>query len=53
MKAEEVHDFFAPDESTIDAVTGWLTASGFGSDRFALSVNKQVFCDTFYAPFYC
>lgn len=42
MKAEEVVDFFAPHESTIDAVTAWLAESGIGPDRCALSVNKQV-----------
>ncbi|KUJ15936.1 alkaline serine protease [Mollisia scopiformis] len=41
MSPEEIVDFFAPEESTIDAVTAWLAESGIGSDRFALSVNKQ------------
>jgi len=43
MTAEEVVDFFAPQQSTTDAVTEWLVSSGISPDRFALSVNKQVF----------
>lgn len=42
MTAEEIVDFFAPHQSTVDAVTEWLVSSGFSADRFALSVNKQV-----------
>ncbi|TVY25147.1 Tripeptidyl-peptidase sed1 [Lachnellula hyalina] len=41
MTAEEVVDFFAPQQSTTDAVTEWLVSSGISPDRFALSVNKQ------------
>lgn len=46
MTAEEVVDFFAPRESTVDAVTAWLAESGISSDRFAVSVNKQVLSHT-------
>ena len=42
MTAEEVADFFAPRQSTTDAVTEWLASSGISPDRFAISVNKQV-----------
>jgi hypothetical protein len=42
MTAEEVVDFFAPHQSTVDAVTEWLVESGISADRFAISANKQV-----------
>lgn len=42
MTADEVIDFFAPHESTSDAVMEWLVDSGIGEDRLAISVNKQV-----------
>lgn len=42
MTPEEVIDFFAPQSSTIDAVTEWLVESGISVDRFAISANKQV-----------
>jgi tripeptidyl-peptidase-1 len=42
MTAEEVIDFFSPEESTTVAVMDWLVESGISADRFALSVNKQV-----------
>ncbi|KAI0018743.1 subtilisin-like protein [Xylariomycetidae sp. FL0641] len=41
MTSEEVIDFFAPQQSSIDAVTDWLTSSGISKDRIGLSVNKQ------------
>lgn len=46
MTAEEIVEFFAPHQSTTDAVTEWLVSSGISADRFALSVNKQV-CPTY------
>jgi tripeptidyl-peptidase-1 len=42
MTTEEVVDFFAPHQSTVDAVTEWLVESGISADRFAISANKQV-----------
>jgi sulfur carrier protein ThiS len=42
MTVEEVVDFFAPHQSTVDAVTEWLAESGISADRFAISANKQV-----------
>ena len=42
MTADEVIDFFAPDSTTTDAVMEWIASSGIGSDRAAVSVNKQV-----------
>jgi hypothetical protein len=42
MTAEEVVDFFAPHQSSTDAVAEWLVASGITSDRYAISANKQV-----------
>lgn len=42
MNAQEVVDFFAPHESSVDVVTEWLAEAGISSDRFALSINKQV-----------
>ena len=42
MTPEEVIDFFAPEQSTTDAVTGWLEESGISPSRFAISANKQV-----------
>ena len=42
MTTEEVVDFFAPHQSTVDAVTEWLIESGICADRFAISANKQV-----------
>ncbi|CAG8978104.1 hypothetical protein HYALB_00000777 [Hymenoscyphus albidus] len=41
MTAEEIVDFFAPRQSTTDAVVEWLVASGITTDRFAISANKQ------------
>jgi hypothetical protein len=42
MTADEIIDFFAPQESTSDAVLEWLVDSGISEDRLAVSVNKQV-----------
>lgn len=42
MTAEEVINFFAPPQSSVDAVTTWLTESGISADRIGQSVNKQV-----------
>jgi tripeptidyl-peptidase-1 len=42
MTTEEVVEFFAPHQSTVDAVTEWLVESGISADRFAISANKQV-----------
>jgi subtilase family serine protease len=42
MSPEEVVEFFAPPQSTADAVMEWLASSGISADRFAISANKQV-----------
>ena len=42
MSAEEVVDFFSPEQTTIDAVMEWLASSGISPKRFAISANKQV-----------
>lgn len=42
MTSEEVIEFFAPAQSTADAVLGWLIESGLSADRLEVSVNKQV-----------
>jgi len=42
MSPEEVVDFFAPEQSTTEAVMEWLAESGISADRVALSTNKQV-----------
>ncbi|KAK8091487.1 hypothetical protein PG997_001848 [Apiospora hydei] len=41
MSSEEVIDFFAPQQSSADAVIDWVVASGISRDRVAQSVNKQ------------
>ncbi|GAW10864.1 hypothetical protein ANO14919_001990 [Xylariales sp. No.14919] len=41
MSAEEVIDFFAPHESTVDVVRNWLHDAGISADRVTLSSNKQ------------
>ncbi len=41
MTAHEVIDFFAPHESSVDAVVEWLVESGLSRDRIGHSVNKQ------------
>lgn len=42
MTAEEVIDFFAPSEDSVNSVLNWLTESGIDAERIGLSVNKQV-----------
>lgn len=42
MSSAEVIDFFAPQQSSADAVIDWVVASGISRDRVAQSVNKQV-----------
>ena len=39
--AEQVHEIFAPEKQTIDAVRTWLHGSGIDEDRISLSTNKQ------------
>ncbi|KAF2164325.1 hypothetical protein M409DRAFT_67866 [Zasmidium cellare ATCC 36951] len=39
--AEEVHDLFAPAESSAQAVKSWLEKAGVHGDRISQSVNKQ------------
>lgn len=41
MTYDEVTEFFAPEQSTVDTVIDWLVASGISSDRIGQSVNKQ------------
>ena len=41
MTAEEVIDFFAPQQSSVDAVHDWLVDSGISPERIGQSVNKQ------------
>ncbi|KAJ1328207.1 tripeptidyl-peptidase I [Microdochium nivale] len=41
MTAEEVIDFFAPPQSLVDAVAGWISSSGISEERIGLSANKQ------------
>ncbi|KAK0123704.1 hypothetical protein ONS95_008714 [Cadophora gregata] len=41
MTPEEVIEFFAPRQSSTDAVMDWLVSSGISADRCAPSVNKQ------------
>ncbi|KAH9217424.1 putative Tripeptidyl-peptidase sed1 [Leptodontidium sp. 2 PMI_412] len=41
MTPEEVIEFFAPRQSSTDAVIDWLTTSGISADRCAPSANKQ------------
>jgi tripeptidyl-peptidase I len=42
MAAEEVIDFFAPHQDSVDAVMNWLVEGGIARERIGLSVNKQV-----------
>lgn len=42
MTANEVIDFFAPEQSTTDAVSQWLVESGLSTDRLSVSANKLV-----------
>ncbi|UKZ74649.1 hypothetical protein TrVFT333_002319 [Trichoderma virens FT-333] len=41
MTAEEVIDFFAPAQSSVDAVIDWLVSSGIDRKRISQSANKQ------------
>ncbi|KAB5571736.1 putative Tripeptidyl-peptidase sed1 [Coniochaeta sp. 2T2.1] len=41
MTPEEVIDFFAPGQATVDAVRDWLVASGVDKGSIGHSVNKQ------------
>lgn len=41
MTAEEVHDFFAPAQESVDAVRSWLEKAGVEANRISQSVNKQ------------
>ena len=42
MTAEEVIDFFAPEQYRVDLVMEWLSEAGISADRLSLSTNKQV-----------
>jgi tripeptidyl-peptidase I len=42
MSAQEVIDFFAPPQSSIDVVKEWLVSAGIESHRIGHSANKQV-----------
>jgi tripeptidyl-peptidase I len=41
MTAEEVIDFFAPDQYRVDLVIDWLVSEGFEREKIGHSVNKQ------------
>jgi hypothetical protein len=42
MTSEEIINFFAPAQSSVDAVIDWLVSSGFERQRISQSANKQV-----------
>ena len=42
MTAEEVIDFFAPEQYRVDQIMEWLSEAGISADRLSLSTNKQV-----------
>lgn len=42
MTTEEVIDFFAPPEESVEVVRDWLVAGGINVTRITQSVNKQV-----------
>jgi tripeptidyl-peptidase-1 len=42
MSPEEVIDFFAPPQSTVNAVIDWIVANGIAKERVGHSTNKQV-----------
>lgn len=44
MTVEEVTDFFAPAQSSVDAVIDWLVSAGIDRKRISQSANKQVSC---------
>ncbi|KAH8879787.1 subtilisin-like protein [Thozetella sp. PMI_491] len=41
MSAQEVIDFFAPSQSSVDAVKEWLVSAGIEGHRIGHSANKQ------------
>ena len=41
MTSEEVIEFFAPAQSSVDAVIDWLVSSGIDPSRISQSANKQ------------
>ncbi|KAI9742526.1 MAG: hypothetical protein M1818_003666 [Claussenomyces sp. TS43310] len=41
LTASEVADLFSPRQDSIDAVSEWLTSSGIGADRHAISPGKS------------
>lgn len=41
LSSAEVIDMFAPDQSSVDAVTKWLVTSGISAERISQSANKQ------------
>ncbi|KAL5089120.1 hypothetical protein Trisim1_005975 [Trichoderma cf. simile WF8] len=41
MTVEEVTDFFAPAQSSVDAVIDWLVSAGIDRKRISQSANKQ------------
>ncbi|KAH8817299.1 Pro-kumamolisin, activation domain-containing protein [Xylogone sp. PMI_703] len=41
MTSEEVIEFFAPAQSSVDAVMDWLVSSGIAPSRISQSTNKQ------------
>jgi hypothetical protein len=41
MTSEEIIDFFAPAQSSVDAVIDWLVSSGIERQRISQSANKQ------------
>lgn len=45
MTVEEVTDFFAPAQSSVDAVIDWLVSAGIDRKRISQSANKQVSCN--------
>jgi hypothetical protein len=47
MTADEIVDFFAPDQVATDAVLEWLVSSGISADHLSISANKQVLIHPF------
>lgn len=41
MTAEEVIDFFAPSNESVNAVIDWVASAGIDRARISLSANKQ------------
>lgn len=52
MTSEEIIDFFAPAQSSVDAVINWLVSSGIERQRISQSANKQA-SPLSYKPGYC